>query len=404
MKIFKYVILGAGPSGLSIAHALVTKGVALESILVVEKENEAGGLCRSKAVEGAPLDIGGGHFLDIKNKKVVDFLQNFLHENEWQEFNRVAKINIFHQHIDHPFEANLWQLPVDLQVNFLESVAQSGFAKGNQMPANFEEWVRWKFGERIADDYLLPYNRKIWSMELSRLGIYWLYKLPDVSFREILYSCLQSKAHGKIPAHAKFLYPKNYGYGEVWKRMGDALGKSLRLGIELSSLDCETLIINNQWKAETIISTIPWMSFCNTCNLPGQVVDLISQLINVGIDIDYFDENIESDAHWIYEPHDNVIHHRKLLRKNFLIGSRGYWTETNTLRSKPKKGFRHTNPFAYPVNTIDKPKVIQSIAQWAHSKNIIPLGRWGKWEHMNSDVAVAEALELAHTLYPSDTR
>ena len=73
---FDYVILGAGPSGLAFAHMLLDAGKT--SFVVIEAEDEAGGLCRSVEVDGAPLDIGGGHFLDVKNTRVTDFLFRFL--------------------------------------------------------------------------------------------------------------------------------------------------------------------------------------------------------------------------------------------------------------------------------------------------------------------------------------
>ena len=59
MKSFRYIILGAGPSGLAFAHTLRDCGET--SFLVIEKEAVAGGLCRSEQVDGAPLDVGGGH-------------------------------------------------------------------------------------------------------------------------------------------------------------------------------------------------------------------------------------------------------------------------------------------------------------------------------------------------------
>jgi UDP-galactopyranose mutase len=62
MEKIKYLILGAGPSGLAFAHTLLQHGET--SFLVIEKESRAGGLCRSEFVDGHPLDIGGGHFLD----------------------------------------------------------------------------------------------------------------------------------------------------------------------------------------------------------------------------------------------------------------------------------------------------------------------------------------------------
>ena len=50
---------------------------------------------------------------------------------------------------------------------------------------------------------------------------------------------------------------------------------------------------------------------------------------------------------------------------------------------------RYHNEFSYPVNTIEKPKAIANILEWAASHAIFGAGRWGKWEQMNSDVAVS---------------
>jgi UDP-galactopyranose mutase len=52
----------------------------------------------------------------------------------------------------------------------------------------------------------------------------------------------------------------------------------------------------------------------------------------------------------------------------------------------------HKNEFAYPVNTISKPEAVGKILSWAAGYGIVGAGRWGKWEHMNSDIVVDEAL------------
>ena len=74
----KYLILGAGPAGLTFANRL--KELGEEKYIVLEKESEAGGLCRSAFVDGAPLDIGGGHFLDVRRPKINEFLFRFMPE------------------------------------------------------------------------------------------------------------------------------------------------------------------------------------------------------------------------------------------------------------------------------------------------------------------------------------
>jgi protoporphyrinogen oxidase len=134
-----FCILGAGPSGLTFAHKLLQAGCS--SFVLLEKEAEAGGLCRSTMVDGAPLDIGGGHFLDVRRPAVLDFLFQFRPRSEWSEHARIAKIRLRGQEIDHPLEANLWQLPVADQIDFLESIAQAGCVRGEPQPEGFGDWI-----------------------------------------------------------------------------------------------------------------------------------------------------------------------------------------------------------------------------------------------------------------------
>jgi len=53
MQSLKFVMLGAGPSEQSFAHAL--KSLGEDSFLILEKETVAGGVCRSEDVNGSPL-------------------------------------------------------------------------------------------------------------------------------------------------------------------------------------------------------------------------------------------------------------------------------------------------------------------------------------------------------------
>ena len=404
MNTKRFVILGAGPSGLTLAHSLIDRGVPREEIVVVEKESVAGGLCRSADVDGAALDIGGGHFLDVRKREVLDFVFRFMPENEWALFNRVSKIRLRSQEIDHPLEANLWQFDKETQVDYLEAIAQAGCVRGEPMPVAFADWIVWKLGTRIAEEYMLPYNRKIWSIDPNELGTYWLYKLPDVSFRETLRSCLEGRPYGALPAHGQFYYPKAHGYGEVWRRMGVALGDSLILDCTVESVDLDARVVNGNWRASTIVNTIPWTLWPRFSDVPADVSRRISQLVNVPIDVDYVADTLPSDAHWIYEPAEALPHHRQLLRANFCAGARGYWTETNATRSKTAFGWRHRNDYAYPVNTRGKPEAVAAIVAWAKSRGIEAVGRWGRWEHMNSDIAVAEALSAAASLIEGEAR
>lgn len=396
MQHVRFLILGAGPAGLACAHRLRELGE--ESFLVLEKEAQAGGLCRSTDVDGSPLDIGGGHFLSDERHDVLKLLFRFMPREEWQKYLRISRIKLHGKEVDYPLEANLWQLPVNDQVDFLESIAKAGCLCEQPLPDSFPQWIFWKLGARIAEDYMLPYNRKIWSIDLEELGTYWLHKLPDVSFRETLFSSLERKPRGSIPAHGVFLYPKQHGYGEVWRRMGTALGDKLLLNTQVNSIHVGDKVVNKQFHAETIINTIPWFEWTAKSDLPKVLMQQLNKLRYSSVDVDYISENLATDAHWIYEPDEKIAYHRILCRYNFCTNSRGYWTETNSRRSAQACGWRHHNKYAYPLNTLEKPAVIAEVLRWGQENGILGLGRWGVWEHMNSDVAVEEGIGLATRL------
>lgn len=399
-KKVKFLILGAGPSGLSFAVKLLELGET--SFLVLEKESEAGGLCRSKEVDGSPLDIGGGHFLDVKNKNVLDFIYRFLPEEEWNQFNRKSTIRLRDCEIDYPFESNIWQFPGEKQKEYLLSISRAGCNTGRPIPEKFKDWIYWKLGDKIAEDYMIPYNKKIWSIDLNRLGIYWLYKLPNVSYKDTLWSCKNKKQSGGIPAHALFAYPKKYGYGEVWKRMADRLAGKILLNNPARNLDFKNLIVNKKYKAEVIVNTIPWIQLSGSTGLPDFIREKIKKLEYASIRVSYHSESPGKKPHWVYIPDEEISHHRIVNRHNFCPNSKGYWTETNTKRVKVEKEkykWCHINKFAYPVNTINKPKAINTILEWCKERSIFGLGRWGEWEHVNSDAAVKNAINLAEKLF-----
>ena len=53
------------------------------------------------------------------------------------------------------------------------------------------------------------------------------------------------------------------------------------------------------------------------------------------------------------------------------------------------------NEYAYPLNTVEKPQIMGELLQWTRRKGVYGLGRWGEWEHYNSDVVVEKGIRLA---------
>jgi len=396
----KYLILGAGPAGLTFANKLKEKGE--NDFLVLEKESEAGGLCRSVKVDSSPFDIGGGHFLDVRRPHVNEFLFKFMPEEEWNLYNRDSRIQINGNEVNHPIEANIWQMKLEDQVEYLKSIAVAGCNIGDEMPEEFTNWIYWKLGNKIAEDYMIPYNQKMFNKELNQLGTYWLEKLPNVSFEETLLSCLTKKAYGKQPGHAQFYYPKKYGYGELWLRMAKNIENNIQYNKDIKSIDFDTKTVttsdNEKYQADIIITSIPWLEFSEINGMPEKLKESIKELKYSSIQTEYFDNSINTEAHWIYYPDKKLPYHRILVRHNFCDNSKGYWTETNSERiemEEPNNNFKYLNKYAYPLNTINKPQIMKELLDWCKTKNVYGLGRWGEHQHYNSDVTVDLAIKLA---------
>jgi protoporphyrinogen oxidase len=400
----KYIILGAGPAGLTIANKLKQAGIS--NFLLIEKESEAGGLCRSLNVDKYPIDIGGGHFLDDRNSEVNDYLFGFMPRVEWNIFDRDSKIILGNETINHPIEANIWQMGIENQIQYLKSIAFAGCNQSNPMPSDFVEWIYWKLGTKIAEEYMIPYNRKMFGKNLHHLGTYWLDKLPNVSFEDSIRSCIMKKPYGKQPGHQHFYYPKKFGFGELWLRMANKINDNILYNKTVNGIDYNRKSVTTndgtEYFADIIITTIPWNEFIEIKGMPDNILFGLRELKYSSINIEYIPTNVKTSAHWIYVPDKNVTYHRILVRSNFCFGSDGYWTETNLERvekSTLETGYlNYVNKYAYPLNTKNKPEIMNALLDWSGKKGVYAIGRWGEHQHYNSDVTVELALKFCERL------
>ena len=159
------LILGAGLAGLSAAFHLRPG-----ETLVVEREREPGGLCRTRRVEGFFFDCTG-HLLHLGKGPVREMVLGLL-PRVFRSVERRACVFSKGVFTGYPFQANTHGLPPEVVrecvVGFVESLMRKG---REEEPDNFRDWVLATFGEGFARHFMFPYNEKLYRVDLAGDGV-----------------------------------------------------------------------------------------------------------------------------------------------------------------------------------------------------------------------------------------
>jgi protoporphyrinogen oxidase len=121
------LILGGGLTGLTVAYELEKKKI---DYLVIEKEDELGGLCRTQKEKGFIFDYTGHFFhFSSKQKKIQRFVFELLN-NKFLKIHRNSKIYTKYSQKDnkllpYPFQANIKFLHPHIRKECLKELLKS---------------------------------------------------------------------------------------------------------------------------------------------------------------------------------------------------------------------------------------------------------------------------------------
>ena len=248
------VIVGAGPAGLSAAFHLAP---TTDSI-VIEREEEAGGLCRSFDLHGVTFDLGG-HAFFTKHDEVRDLV------------NRLCKVGVHRQPrqawvyshetlVPYPFQSHLFGLPVDVVRDCLVGLVEST-AFDDTPPENLEDWILRSFGPGIAHHFLTPYNQKLWAFRLSEIAPTWTEQRivrPDIGV--IVAGALALQDFRDFP-NATVSYPAEGGFWRLYEGFLEHAAGRIRYGTSVESIDlAERAIVlkgGERVAYEYLVSTMP---------------------------------------------------------------------------------------------------------------------------------------------------
>ncbi len=228
VAIFKAVIVGAGPAGLTAAYELSKQNAP---VVVLESDPQyVGGISRTVNYKGFHFDIGGHRF--FSKSRAVEDLWTEIAGHEMLDRPRSSRIYYrgkFYTYPLKPFEALA-------KLGLLESVlCMLSFAKVRlrpmRSPKTFEEWVSNQFGKRLFRIFFKTYTEKVWGMSCSEISADWAaQRIKGLSLGSAIKHALLPKHRPKDRTQVvktlidTFRYPRR-GPGMMWEICADKVRK-----------------------------------------------------------------------------------------------------------------------------------------------------------------------------------
>ena len=409
----KNVVIGAGITGLSFANE-----IKREDYIIIEKENSAGGYCRTIKKDGFVWDYAG-HFFHFNNKKLeIEFTEKVKKFSEIHTVVKKTKIYYKGNLIDFPFQQNIHQLPFE---EFIDCLYDLVVDKPNNVQS-FKDMLIANYGNAIASKFLIPYNEKLYACDVSELDVNSMGRFfPHSNIKDII---LNFKNSNNTSYNNTFIYPKE-GAESFVKVLLEETNKNILFNEELINIDTikkeihtKNYIINYS----NLISTIPFNLLLNKVgiNENNKVWNYNKVVVfNLG-----FDLKSNNDMHWCYFSSNEQVFYRVGFYDNILsLGKMSLYVEVGLkpddevneelllkeiLNNLADVGIieKHNlvshsmivmNP-AYVHITEESKMQFEKLSFELEKESVYTIGRYGKWTYNSIEDNIIDARLLAKRL------
>ncbi|HEX6489163.1 MAG TPA: FAD-dependent oxidoreductase [Candidatus Dormibacteraeota bacterium] len=424
----RYLIVGAGPTGLGAAHCLLERSA---EFLVVDSQPVAGGLAGSVVDEAGFTWDFGGHVQFSHYEHFDRYMDRALGPAGWIEHERRSTVWICDRFVPYPLQANLECLPGDERA-LCERDLLATRTSAPAAPANYSDWIDRTFGERLAEIFMRPYNSKVWAHPLDSMSCDW------VAERVALPRAGGGSGWGP---NRTFRFPERGGTGAVWRALAGALpAASVRLGNGVVAIDAARRVARLQSGVEVeygaLISTMPLDRLTLLVGDPA-LADAAGELRHssthvVGIGLEGAPPDAIAAATWMYFPDPALPFYRVTAFSNYSpnnVPAPGAWSlmaEVAESRYAPvdaatvvdevlagmaSSGLSGTSPrilsrwhrrldYGYPTPTLGRDDILAEVLPALESMDIYSRGRFGAWKYevSNQDHSFMQGWECAERL------
>ncbi len=299
MERTRYLIIGAGVTGLSFADWLRD-----DDYWIVEAEDEMGGYCRTVERDGFTWDYSG-HFFHFRDPEIESYLVDRMGDQQILRVNRDSRIWYADRFVDFPFQKNIHQLPEAEYLQCLQDLQDRPKEKGS----NFKNMLYARYGRGIAEKFLIPYNEKLYAMNLAALDPDAMGRFfPHASVEEILRNADAPSIDGY---NATFTYPRGGAVQYIEAIAKGVRGDRIALRERVLSIDLKAKVATTnkrQISYDVLVNSAPLISLLSMCGIEYDSAVFSHnrvQVFNLG-----FDSKGPRDVHWIYYPQRDISFYR----------------------------------------------------------------------------------------------
>jgi len=435
------IILGAGPAGLAAGYYLTRAGLPVS---LIEAAREPGGYARTYQHGPFRYDTGAHRFHD-KDAEITRDVQELMGD-ELLQVHSPSQIYWDRRFLDFPLSpVNVAHRigPLTLARSVVDLLRARIFTRAKEN-ANFADNAYHRYGNTIADAFLIGYSEKLWGVQAQQLmpevsgG-----RLKGLSARTMLYELLRGKAEKTEHLDGSFYYPRQ-GYGQIAERLARAIGTAhIRTECKITKLTHDRVKITSvelnrseRVAPERVINTLAPSQFLKLLEPapPARIIELAESLkfrdlILVALFLNrprvsrnasiYFPSR-EIPFTRLYEPKNRSIELAPPKQTCVVVeipcfADDEIWAhedndlttlvtshlaKTNLIQSGELiEGKVHRLKMAYPVLELGKDKVVVELREYLmRFTNLYTIGRAGRFEYTHVHDLLRQGKELAKLL------